>query len=43
MDEIICDEPPAHERIALIYQHQKAPRDSKQNKNQKDDVLPARL
>ena len=40
---MISNDPATHERVALIYQHQKASRDSKQIKNQKDDVLLARL
>ena len=42
INETIRDQP-THERIALIYQHQKASRDSKQIKNRKDDVLLACL
>ena len=38
-----CDNPPAHERVALIYEHQKASGDGKQTKNRKDDVMLARL
>ena len=37
------DDPPTHERVPLIYQHQKASRDAKQNKNRKYDVMLARL
>ena len=34
-----CDDPPTHQHVALIYQHQKASCDSKEIKNVKDDVL----
>ena len=40
---MIRNDPPTHERVAQVYQHQKASRDSKQIKKRKDDVLPARL
>ena len=40
---IFSDDPPTHERVALVYQHQKASRDSKQIKNREDDVLLARF
>ena len=43
INETIRNDPPTHERIALIYQHQKVSRDSKQIKNQKTDVLLACL
>ena len=43
MNETIRNDPPTHERITLIYQHQKASRGSKQIKNQKTDVLLACL
>ena len=39
INDTIRDNPPAHERVALIYEHQKASRDAKQIKNRKDDVL----
>ena len=42
-NETISNTLPSHERIALIYQHQKASRDAKQINNRKDDVLLARL
>ena len=41
--EIIRDDPPTHERVALIYQHQKDSRNSKEIKNRKDNLLLARL
>ena len=40
---MIHDDPPTYKHVALIYQHQKASRDSKEIKNRKDDVLLARL
>ena len=40
---MIRDDPPTHEGVALIYQHQKASQDSKEIKNRKDDVLLDRL
>ena len=40
---MIRDDPLTHERVALIYQHQKASRDLKQIRNRNDDVLLARL
>ena len=40
---IIHDNPPAHERVALIYDYQRASRDAKQIQNRKDDVLLGRL
>ena len=43
INETIRDDPLTPERVALIYQHQKASRDSKQVKNQNDNVLLARL
>ena len=43
INETIRDDPLTPERVALIYQHQKASRDSKQVKNQNDYVLLARL
>ena len=42
-NEAIRDDPPTHERVARVYQHQKAFQDSKQIKNRKDDLLLARL
>ena len=39
IDGTIRDNPPTHERVSQVYQHQKASRDSKQIKNRKDDVL----
>ena len=43
INDTIRDNPPAHERVALIYKHQKASRDAKQIKNKKDEVVLARL
>ena len=43
INDTISDNPPAHERVALIYKSQKASRDAKQIKNRKDEVLLARL
>ena len=43
MSDTIRDDLPTHERVAQVYQHQKASRDSKQIKTRKDDVLLARL
>ena len=43
INETIRDDPSAHERVALIYEHQKASRDAKQIKNRKDDALLSRL
>lgn len=43
INETIRDDPLTPERVALIYQHRKASRDSKQVKNQNDYVLLARL
>ena len=43
INETIRDDPPAHERFALIYEHQKASHDAKQIKNSNDDELLARL
>ena len=43
INDTIRDNPPAHERVALIYKHQKASRDAKQIKNRKDEVLLASL
>ena len=39
----IHDNPAAHERVALIYDYQRASRDAKQIQNRKDDVLLGRL
>ena len=41
--DTIRDTPPAHDRVAQIYKHQKASRDARQIKNRKDEVLLARL
>ena len=43
INETNCDDLPTHERVALIYQHQKASCDAKQINNRKDDVLLAHL
>ena len=43
INDSIRDNPPAHERVALIYKHQKTSRDARQIKNRKDEVLLARL
>ena len=43
MNGTIRDDLPTHQRVAQVYQHQKASRDSKQLKTRKDDVLLARL
>ena len=43
INDTIRDNPPAHERVALIYKHQKGSRDAKQIKYRKDEVLLARL
>ena len=43
INDTIRDNAPAHERVALIYKHQKASRDAKQRKNRKDEVLLAHL
>ena len=43
INEIIRDDPPTHERVALIYQHQKDSRNSKEIKNRKDNLLLACL
>ena len=43
VNEMIRNDPPTHERVAQVYQHQKASRDFKQHRNRKDDVLLARL
>ena len=43
INDTIRDNPLAHERVALIYKHQKAFRDAKQIKNRKDEVLLAHL
>ena len=40
---MICDDPPTHERVIQIYQHQNASQDSNQIKNRKDYVLLDRL
>ena len=40
---MIRDDPPTHERVAQVYQNQKASRDSSQIKNRKDDILLTRL
>ena len=37
--ETIHDDPPTSQRVALIYQHQKASRDAEQIKNRKGEVL----
>ena len=39
----IRDNPPIHSQVAQIYQHQRGSGDSKQIKNQQDNVLLARL
>ena len=39
----IHDNPPTYDTFTMIYQHQKASRDSKQTENQWDNVLFARL
>lgn len=43
ISEIICDALPSHERVVLVYQHQKVSRDAQQINNRKDDVLFDRL
>ena len=43
INETIYDALRTPERVPLIYQHRKAPRDAKQINNRKDDVLLARL
>ena len=43
INQTVHDDPPTHERVAQVYQHQKASRNSKQNKKRKDDVLLGRL
>ena len=43
INETIRDDRPTHECITLIYRHQKVSCDSKQIKNQEDDVLFAHL
>ena len=43
INDIIRDNLPAHECVALIYKHQKASRDAKQIMNRKDEALLARL
>ena len=43
INETIRNDPPTHESVTLIYQHQKASCDAKQINNRKDEVLLARL
>ena len=43
INDMIRDDPPTQQRVAQMYQYQKASRDSKQIKNRKNDVLLPRL
>ena len=43
INEMGRDDPPTHKRVELIYQHQKASRDSKEIENRKGDILFGRL
>ena len=43
INETICDTLATHERVALVYQHRRVSRDTKQINNRKDDVLLACL
>ena len=43
INETIRNDPPTHESVTWIYQHQKASCDAKQINNRKDEVLLARL